>query len=250
MVLPLVLGASAMSPASGPSQAVTCRNLDRAAADRKMIHRDWVRGDVTGDGRADTVAIVEDKSAGLGCRYGVIFLSGGHSYVFPLGRGFILKPGDVIGQPWPLIRLLARVDDHAGAEVLVALGHGASFEQGELLTLRGGKLRQIRLPQGEGSFSYGAIVPTGTNFDCVKRDSGLIVRASYSADAQGSRWRYRLDFFRLVGLRLDLTKVQSIVVRANIAMHHYPQPPRWWTRYKAELNPFRHCVIARHGPPT
>jgi hypothetical protein len=214
-----------------------------------MLHRDWLRGDVTGDGRADTVALIEDKSATLACRFGVVVISERASYVFPLGRSWILKPGDVIGQPWPLIRLLARIDGRPGAEVLVALSHGASFEQGELLTLWRGRLRRIRLPKNT-ELSYGSIVPVGDNFDCVRAESGRVVEAWYSTrDARGSKWQYALDFYSLRGLALRKTGRRSVILRANISEGRYPRVPRWWAKYDAELNPFRHCAVVRHGPP-
>jgi hypothetical protein len=214
-----------------------------------MLRRGWLRGDVTGDGRADTVAIVEDRSAGLRCRFGVIVLSAQRSYVFPLGRWWIGKPGEVIGQPWPLIRLLARVDDRPGAEVLVALSHGASFEQGELLTFWRGRLRRIRLPKNT-ELSYGSIVPVGDNFDCVGAGLGRVVKAWYSVrDARGSKWQYALDFYSLRGLALRKTGRRSVILRANISKGRYPRVPHWWDKHYAELNPFRHCAFVRHGPP-
>jgi hypothetical protein len=215
-----------------------------------MLHRDWLRGDVTGDGRADTVAIVEDRSAALRCRFGVIVLSSHGSYVFPLGRAWIWKPGEVIGQPWPLIRLLARIDGRPGAEVLVALSHGASFEQGELLTLRRGVLRQVRLPKNV-PLNYGSIAPSGENFDCVKEGSGRVVRTWFSVrDDRGSKWQYGVDYYRLSGLQLRRTGARSVTLRGSFTKRQYPKPPRWWTRYDAELNPFRHCATVAHGPPT
>jgi hypothetical protein len=214
-----------------------------------MLHRDWLRGDVTGDGKRDTVAIIEDSTAALRCRFGVAVIAARRFYVFPLGRWWIWKPGEVIGQPWPLIRLLARIDRRRGAEVLVALGHGASFEQGELLTFRRGELRRIRLPK-DSELSYGSIAPVGDNFDCVRAGSGRIVKAWYSArDARGSKWQYALDFYRLKGLTFRKTARRSVILHANIAKGRYPRVPRWWSRYDAELNPFRHCVIVKHGPP-
>ena len=245
----LVLATTAVAVTNGSTRAAGCTNLDRAKRDRSMLHRDWLRGDVDGDGRAETVAIAEDKSASLRCRFGVVVLSARGSYVLPLGRSWIWKPGEVIGQPWPLSRLLARVDRRPGAEILVALSHGASFEQGELLTLRQGELQHIRLPKNT-PLDYGSIVPTGVNFDCVSAGSRRVVRAWYSArNDQGSRWQYALDFYRLRGLRLQRTGRRSVILNANIAKGRYPRVPRWWSRYDAELNPFRHCTVARHGPP-
>jgi hypothetical protein len=215
-----------------------------------LLRPGWLRGDVTGDGRADTVAIVEDRSARLRCRFGVIVRSARDSYVFALGRWWIWKPGEVIGQPWPLVRLLARIDGRPGAEVLVALSHGASFEQGELLTVRRGQLRRIRLPKNT-QLSYGSIAPVGNNFDCRRARSGTVVNAWYSVrDARGSKWQYALDFYRLRGLVLRKTGGRSVILSANISKGRYPRVPRWWEKYDAELNPFRHCAVVRHGPPS
>jgi hypothetical protein len=245
----LVFATTRVAVTDSSSRSGGCPNLARAKRDPSMLHRDWLRGDVDGDGRADTVAIAEDKSAGLRCRFAVVVLSAQRSYVLPLGRWWILKPGDVIGQPWPLIRLLARVDDRRGAEILVALSHGASFEQGELVTLREGELRRIRLPKNT-PLDYGSIAPTGVNFDCASAGSGRVVRAWYSArNAQGSRWQYALDFYRLKGLVLQKTGRRSVILRANIAKGRYPRVPRWWSRYDAELSPFRHCAVVRDRTP-
>jgi hypothetical protein len=46
------------------------------------------------------------------------------------------------------------------------------------------------------------------------------------------------------------TAIRSVTLPINVPKRVYPRPPRWWSRYEAELDPFRRCVIAKHGPPT
>lgn len=89
--------------------AGVCANLRQAAQTPGMVRKGWLGGDVTGDGVRDRVAVVEDRRAPFRCRFAVGVFSRGRILLYPLGR-FLDKPTEAIGQPWPLIRLLARID--------------------------------------------------------------------------------------------------------------------------------------------
>jgi hypothetical protein len=208
-----------------------------------MLRKGALRGDVTGDGVADRVAVVEDPRVAFRCRFAIAVYTRGRVLLRPLGH-FIDKPGDAIGQPWPLIRLLARVDRRRGAEILAAVSSGASFEQAQLLTVRDGGLERFRLPRTfAGVLSYGAIIPVGDNFDCPRRDAGEVLEAGFGAlDAKGRRWRYSLLHYRIERLALRWTRTRTAVVRSGIAS----RAPRWWRRYYDQRAPFHHCRVAIH----
>jgi hypothetical protein len=210
-----------------------------------MIRKGGLRADVTGDGVVDRVVVVEDHQAAFRCRFAIGVLSGGRVLLHPLGR-FIDKPSEAIGQPWPLIRLLARIDRRPGAEILAAVSSGASFEQAQLLTVRHGRLDWIRLPGSyEGVFSYGGIVPSGESFDCPRPRAGTVLDATFtSLDAKGHRWRYALISYRIDGIILRRKSIRSVV---RIGMT--TRPPTWWSKYYDERFPFRHCTVLRRERP-
>jgi hypothetical protein len=211
-----------------------------------MYRKGWLRGDVTGDRRPERVAIVEDRGASFRCRFGVAVISRGGTIVFPLGR-FIDKPSEAIGQPWPLVRLLAPIDRRRGAEILLAVSHGASFEQSWLMTVREGHLRRLALPGSyAGQLEYGSVAAFGSSFDCGRAHSGVFLQASYSMiDSRGNRWRYGLTRYRVERTRVEVVAARSTTVRGP-----YSARPSWWRPYYNEGDPFRRCTIARQPRPS
>ena len=232
------------SGASGSAAGVSaCSNLRQAAHRPGTVRKHSLRGDVTGDRVPDRVGVIEDRHAAFRCRFAVAVFSGGRVLLYPLGR-FLDKPSEAIGSDWPLIRLLARVDRRPGAEILLALSHGASFEQSRLLTVRRGHLQQLAMPRAyRGELDYGSVAAFGTNFDCRARGSGVVVAAWYSLlDPERSRWQYGLTRYRMTAGRLRADGTQSVIVRTYRA-------PAWWKRYYTELEPFRRCSIAKYPTP-
>jgi hypothetical protein len=236
----IVASTAAGSITSGHRAAVHCSNL-RHAAEVGMVRKGGLRGDVTGDGVTDRVMVVEDRHAAFRCRFAIGVFSRGRLLLRPLGR-FIDKPSEAIGGPWPLIRLLARIDRRPGAEILAAVSRGASFEQAQLLAVHHGRLGRIRFPGSyRGVFSYGSIIPAGESFDCLRSDAGTILAAAFtSLDAKGRRWRYALTSYRVDGIVLRRTGVRSTVRVGNAT-----RPPAWWSRYYDDSFPFRHCTVVR-----
>lgn len=206
-----------------------------------MLRKGSLRGDVTGDGKPDRVAVVEDPRVAFRCRFAVAVYTRGRVLLRPLGR--FTDPGAVIGQPWPLVRLLARIDRRRGAEILLAVSSGAAFEQAQLLTVRGGRIARFQGPPGfaGGLFSYGSMVPAGDSFDCPRTGAGVVLEARFGElDPNGRRYRYSLIHYRVEGLGLRWTRTRTTVLRSGVA----DRAPRWWRRYFAELAPFRHCTVA------
>jgi hypothetical protein len=211
-----------------------------------MVRKAWLRGDVTGDRRPERVAIIEDRRAPFRCRFGVTVLSRGGTIVFPLGR-FVDNPAQLAGLPWPLVRLLARIDTNPGAEILVALSHGASFEQSWLMTVRDGHLRRLSLPGSyAGQLEYGSVAAFGTSFDCGRAHSGVFLQASYSMiNSPGNRWRYGLTRYRVKRTTVEVVAARSTTVRGP-----YSARPSWWRPYYNEGDPFRRCTIAHQPRPS
>jgi hypothetical protein len=236
---PAVVATATSSSASEDQSSVHCTNL-RHAAVSGMVRRDWLVGDVTGDGVADRVAVVEDTHAPFRCRYAIAVFSGHRVLLRPLGR-FVDKPE--IGQRRPLIRSLARIDRRRGLEIVVAVSAGASSEQAELLTVRHGRLQRFTFTRYGVIFSYGSIVPAGNSFDCARPASGKIVEAQFGAlDNNGKRWWYELVDYRIHGL--EIRKVRMRLARRSGTA---TPPPRWWSTYYNELRPFRRCVAVEHS---
>jgi hypothetical protein len=211
-----------------------------------MLRKGWLRGDVTGDGLADRVAVVEDPRAAFRCRFAIAVYTRGRVLLRPLGR-FIDKPSEAIGQPWPLVRLLASIDRRRGAEILLAMSHGASFEQSWLMTVRNGQLRRLSLPGSyAGQLEYGSVAAFGTSFDCGRAHSGVFLQASYSMiNSRGNRWRYVVTRYRVERTRVEVVAARSTTVRGP-----YSARPRWWRPYYNEGDPFRRCTIAHQPRPS
>jgi hypothetical protein len=148
-----VLATVAGAAAEGSRHSKPCANLRGAANHTGFLRPGTLRADVTGDGAADRVAVVEDRRVSFRCRFGVAVFSPHRTMVLPLGR-FVDKPRVRSGQRWPfpqpLIRLLAALDRKRGAEIVVAVSASASSEQAELLTVRRGRLARLRLPRSFG----------------------------------------------------------------------------------------------------
>ena len=211
-----------------------------------MLRSGALRGDVTGDGVADRVALLDDRRARFRCRFAVAVFSRGRVLLQPLGR-FIDKPSEAIGQPWPLVRLLARIDTRPGAEILVALSHGASFEQSWLFTVRHLRLRRLSLPGAyAGQLEYGSVAAFGTSFECPRAPAGSFFQASYSmVGNEGHRWRYGLTRYRVERLKVVVAGGRSATVRGR-----YSAGPSWWRRYYNEGDPFRRCAISAQPLPS
>jgi hypothetical protein len=211
-----------------------------------MLRKGWLRGDVTGDGLTDRVAVVEDPRVAFRCRFAIAVYTHGRVLLRPLGR-FIDKPSEAIRQPWPLVRLLAPIDRPRGAEILLAVSHGASFEQSWLMTVRDGHLRRLSLPGAyAGQFEYGSVAAFGTSFDCRRAHSGVFLQASYSmTNSRGNRWRYGLTRYRVERTRIGVVAVRSATVRGPSSAR-----PSWWRPYYNEGDPFRRCTIAQQPRPS
>lgn len=237
------IGGTASGAGGRAALAAGCPNLRQAAQTPGTVRKHSLHGDVTGDRVMDRVGVIEDRHALFRCRFAVAVFSGGRVLIYPLGR-FIDKASEAIGWDWPLIRVLARVDRRPGAEILLALSHGASFEQSQLLTVRRGRLQQLAMPGAyRGELDYGSVAAFGTSYDCRSRASGVIVAAWYSLlDPQGRRWQYGLTRYRVAAGRLRVEGKRSVIVRTYRA-------PVWWRRYYTEREPFRRCSIAKYPTP-
>jgi hypothetical protein len=237
------IGGTASDAGGRAAAAAGCLNLRQAARTPEMVRKHALHGDVTGDRVKDRVGVIEDRHAAFRCRFAVAVFSGGRVLLYPLGR-FLDKPSEAIGSDWPLIRLLARVDRRPGAEILLALSHGASFEQSQLLTVPRGRLQHLAMPGAyRGELDYGSVAAFGTNYDCRSRGSGVIVAAWYSLlDPQRRHWRYGLTRYRVAVSRLRVEGTRSATVRTYGG-------PAWWKRYYTEREPFRRCSIGKYPTP-
>ena len=177
-----------------------------------------LRGDVTGDGRADT-AVIEYRGR-PSCDFRLVV----GSLVARVRPDICLnKPAEGHTGPDPHVAVLVDLDGRTGLEVVVQLGRGAHTEFADLWTVREGKLRRFAGP--EPHISYGGSVGTGSHVvDCSRRPGVLLLSTRvYRTPARLVRIWYRAARFRLrpVGERVIRWPAEKAV---SFHEFGYPQP--------------------------
>jgi hypothetical protein len=201
------------------------------------VKGETLRGDVDGDGAADSVAARVDGSGRCA------------SLVVGIDRGTLtsrLPPESVTAaEPWPFVVALARIDDHPGAEVVVVLHEGASTAFAGIFTVRDRRLVQVRI-RGQGWYGdvfafYGSVMHID-GLDCARSDDAQVV-AIGAVPGPGARGYYvEQRFFRFVGTTLQLVQTSRQFVRGLDPQSHF--------RALGWPQPFPSCatVRARHVP--
>ena len=184
-----------------------------------------LRGDVTGDGRAEAVVV---EQLGHRCEFR---LAAGSSSARVRPEICSQKPSELTDGPDPHIAALADLDRHPGLEIVVQLGHGAYMEFADIWTSRDGSLR--RYAGREPHVSYGSSVGTGEHVVGCGSRAGIVLISDRSFPPPGlivRRW------YRAQNLRLKLIRTKTIRWNSD----HAPPFPEF-----REPQPFPTCAKAR-----
>jgi hypothetical protein len=156
-----------------------------------------LRGEVTGDARPDTVALVPVRPAPAECSLFLVVKSTDH--VRPLA----LREQRENAFVRPALSGLGPIDRRAGLEIVAKLHEGASTEFAAVFTVAGDRIRQIVLDQlGYSEFGFGGSVTHVDTVDCVRGAPGEVVQhGAGSEDPTGQRWVVERRIYRVVGTR-------------------------------------------------
>jgi hypothetical protein len=184
-----------------------------------------LRGDVTGDGKAEPV-VVEQR--GRRCEFQLV---AGSSTARVRPEICRQKPSELTDGPDPHVAALADLDRHPGLEIVVQLGQGAYMQFADIWTSRDGSLR--RYAGREPHVSYGSSVGTGEHVVGCGSRAGIVLISDRSFPPHGlivRRW------YRAQNLRLKLIRTKTIRWNPDHA------PP--FSEFRAP-QPFPRCARAR-----
>jgi hypothetical protein len=216
-VLPVAL-CLALVACSGPA----CDNQEAVIADASLRAGDPQRGDVDGDGAAETVSVYYDPQGQLGCQAFVAVESGDGVVAGPLEtwRG-------EFGLPMPTLNKLVDVDGEEGDEVVVNMGAGASTQFVGIVVADGAVLRQVTTDvPGQavpGLLGFGGSVGHLEAVDCAP--DGAVV-ASIATPA-GDAYRVVRTFYRFAGAELirDERQVERVAIEQIDRFPEYASSP-------------------------
>lgn len=183
-----------------------------------------LRGDVTGDGRIDTVLVGQRYPEKPICRRLLFVETATKLLVEPLTLGSLQ------GMWWdgrtPAPVALADIDRHRGAEIVVRMMAPRETEFWAVYTLRRGKILQYRMPLHwylGNTFNVGwwdaAGHTGGDGLDCVSRRSGLVAYSDAkqwppsAAPSNHEKWRITTTVLRTVNVRFQRVRVNHAIVK-------------------------------------
>lgn len=170
-----------------------------------------MRGDVNGDGEAETIFIGVDEGAEIGCRALLFVRSNSDTSAVSLD---VEDAG--LGLGLPALAGLRQIDGDGGSDVIVDMAAGASTLFAGVFIFADGGLEQIRieesLPPTENLFAHGGGVAQLSTADCSGDDAILIS----TAVAEGRRYRVDRHTYEFDGVSLarnpskDETQTRSL----------------------------------------
>lgn len=180
-------------PSPGPVGASECPNQKAVVADGQKRAPGRLRGDLDGDGRAETVWLAIDDGAEAGCQVFLTVASGPQLRSVPIVQpelNLALAPPSVIG--------MARVDPEPGLEVVVDLVIGASTRFVGLFGMQGEDLTRIGF-DGPGTlprdlFAYGGSVAHIDGVDCARPLGTVVVT---NATPRAERYTVVRRYYRM-----------------------------------------------------
>ena len=207
-MLILLCLASACSSHKEKQRAGPCDRA-AAAAQKREPHLP-LHGDVTGDGRPDTVALVAVHGAPAKCALWLVVKSREHI------RPLALREQRENSFVRPALSGLGPIDRRAGLEIVAKLHEGASTEFAAVFSVAGDAIRQLVLDRlGYSEFGFGGSVTHADAVDCVHGAPGEVVQhGAGSEDPTGQRWVIEQRIYRVVGtqfvpLRTTTRRVRS-----------------------------------------
>jgi hypothetical protein len=188
----------------------------RATAD-KQVGRDALRGDVDGDGAADSVALVRVRTAPERCGAFLVVRTGSGTLTRALSRP---SEPDV-----PALNGLASLGSRPGLHIVVTTWQGASTEFARLFAVRGGRIAPVATGTADNTFPYEGSVTHLDAVDCAP--GGLVVASGWFARGQGFgffRHFYRVGAARLVAVRNESGASRSPSPIGPLREFSEPQP--------------------------
>lgn len=199
--------------------AVQCPG--QQAAVMRALARSTTHADVTGDGRADTVAAISAPGAAKPCR-GIVA-------VRVAGDGVLSR--HLIPAAVPIRGIRARLvgfpylGDRPGAEIVVDTGAAADAVLAQMFTVVDGRLRAMRVPdQPDGSFIMvggGVVVPRGAG--CTPGGRLVLVRAAQTLDGKHFRVVRRTFSVAADGVRFTRRSVTRATVPVKQLASRFPE---------------------------
>lgn len=187
----------------------------------RALERATTHVDVTGDGRADTVAAVTVAGAAKPCRAILAVRVAGDGV---LTRHLIAAAVPVRGLRARVIGV-PRLGGRAGAEVVVDTGAAADAILAQMFTVVDGRLRAMHVPdQPDGSFIVvggGVMFPRGAG--CTAAGRLVLLRAAQTRD--GERFRVVRRTFAVApdGVRFARRSTTRATVPVNQLAARFPQ---------------------------
>jgi len=194
----------------GPS--TSCSNEEELATDERL-RRGELRGDVTGDGEADSVFIAVNERAELGCRALLFVIAGDRTSAASLD-----SEDTDLGLGLPALEGIKQIDGDGGGDVIVNLVSGASTLFTGVFVYDDGGLEQIQIegspPPVENLFAHGGGVTLLSAADCGE-DGAVLVS---TALAEGRRYRVNRHTYEfedgVLVLNLSKNETQRLSLRA------------------------------------
>jgi hypothetical protein len=170
-----------------------CANQAAIASTPNLLRPGSLRGDVDGDGTADTVRIALDPSGATGCRaFVVVRLAGGSTVTAPIPQW---EPTPVL--PAPHLNSLARIDSVPGDEVVIDVAAGASTQFEGVYTYSAPGLTPVTATGTpfNGLFAYGGSVGHLDGEACTRRGT-VVISGATERGVSPVRYKVVRRFFR------------------------------------------------------
>lgn len=219
----LQLACQANAPANG---GVSARSHARATACPgprdavRLPRRGTLRGDIDGDGKAETVFVAVSRKSPLRCRYFVVAQGHDSERIAALG-GTAIRPNfrTEAGSRWPYLSALADIDRRAGLEILVTLDGGAAVQEAGVWTAQGRRLRHMPIEGARSNdlFPYGGSGSGLAVVDCLGgARSGEVIATYAERDGLEHGSLVHRQVFRVRGAEFRLVRSQRFTTKARL----------------------------------
>jgi hypothetical protein len=192
-VAAIVLIGASCAPGGGaaemPVQVTGCEGGAQVVRGVEPSPSRSLRGDVDGDGAADSVFIVTDSGAQTGCRALLVFDTGNRRLAVGADTN---ESNPALGTP--RLSALVRIDEHGGLGVVVEVATGASTSFAGVFGVLGERasaFRQTVAAVGaQNLFAYGGSVGHLSGVDCL--EDGAVIASEATPAPGGDPGTYRV----------------------------------------------------------
>jgi hypothetical protein len=210
-VLAVLAAATACSGTREQRLATCAKEVTRA---QSAPLRRSLRGDVDGDGHADSVAVVSPPRSRMGCRFFIAVRTRGRTAVTPVHEAPQHQAAPALA---PTVGLLAAIDRRPGLEIVAVIDHGASSTQFAIFTVRDKVVERMNCAPCDrgGEFFEDHALTHFATVDCVRAGRGVIAQV-YGENfvSRSDRWSTEVRIYRADGNDFRLTVRRQFVTRA------------------------------------